>query len=898
MNRRAIVVAIVATAFLLVVGLPVFVGLTADWYWYQAVGFQSVFLKSTGTEFAVGLGVGFGAFAFLFGNLRFAQRGVVPHPVLFAINPRTPSFDLIRVFRRLALPAALFLSFLFGVAGASSWLTVLRFLNRVPFGETDPVFHRDIGYYVFTLPALSALLGALSALTVISLVMIVPLYVMRGDILLRRRASIEPSAQVHLGALLALFLATAGANLFLVRIPSLLYSTTGDRFFGASYADLSTGLPLLRVLGVVALLGVPAVLLGALQRRLIGTALIAVGAYVVTSVLSNLAPAVVQRLIVLPNELAKETPQLRNHIAATRRAWGLDSVLVRDINGEAQLTLKDIRANQGTIENVRLWDRDPLLQTFGQLQEIRTYYDFVSVDDDRYWIDGKYRQVLLSPRELNTTSLPTRNFINDRLTFTHGMGITLSPVNQVTQEGLPVLFIKDLPPESNVSLKVKRPAIYYGELSSDYVFVNTGQPEFDYPSGESNTYTKYAGAGGVPVGSWLRRALLSVNFSSLKIMLSNDITNESQALYHRNIVERAARALPFLRWDNDPYMVVRDDGRLQWILDAYTLSDGYPYAQPLSDGTNYMRNSVKVVIDAYDGTIEPYVSAPNDPLIQSYARAFPGIFKPLDSMPADLRAHIRYPEDLFRAQSGLYATYHMDSADVFYHREDQWQFPATGEDARNTYLRHMVMRLPGEAKEEFIEMTPYTPRGKDNLAAWMVARNDGEHYGKLAVYRFPRQSLVFGPTQIQNRINQNTEISQQISLWDQRGSQVVRGNLLVIPIGESLIFVQALYLRAEGGRIPELKRVTVAYQNQVVMEETLERALARLFGGEPGGPAPATRQEAPVATGVVGGTAPQLANEAADHFDRAIAAQRVGDWATYGAEIAKVGELLRRIRSR
>ena len=492
---------------------------------------------------------------------------------------------------------------------------------------------------------------------------------------------------------------------------------------------------------------------------------------------------------------------------------------------------------------MRLWDRDPLLLTFGQLQEIRTYYDFVSVDDDRYWIDGKYRQVLLSPRELNPASLPTRTFINEHLTFTHGMGLTLGPVNQVTPEGLPELFVKDLPPVSTGSLTVSRPQIYYGELAQDYVFTNTRQREFDHPSGEDNVYAAYTGTGGVQVGNLLRRLILAYQFGSSKILFSQDITNDSRVLYYRNVVARAAKALPFLQFDRDPYLVIGVDGTLRWILDAYTTSDRYPYAQRLADGTSYMRNSVKVVIDAYNGSLVAYVSAPTDPLIRTWARIFPGIFAPLDSMPADLRAHIRYPDDLYRIQTSLYTTYHMDAPEDFYHREDQWQIPVVAEANGNVpFMRHIVMRLPEEAKAEYIYMVPFTPRGKDNLAAWMVARNDGDVYGKLRVYRLSRQSLVFGPQQIENRINQNTEVSRQVSLWDQGGSKVIRGDLLVIPINQSLLYVQPLYLQAEGGKIPELKRVVVAYQNQVVMQETLDGGLAELFGGSTGTrtePAPA-----------------------------------------------------------
>ena len=900
-------IALLGAIVLLALASPTLIRLAADWFWFQSVGFETVFVKSLVTKITLSLAAGLFAFVFLYGNLRWAQRGPVPKPILFSLD-RTEArqFDVTRLLSRLALPLALFLALVTGVSTSIAWLPVLSFLERTPFQITDPIFQRDLAYYVFSLPMWSLLLGVLNGVTILSLVLVLPLYVLRGDLIPTRRPTIEPSAQVHLGVLVALLFAITAARTYLVHIPSMMIAPGDSHIFGATYADLATRLPIMRIAGAVAGLSALAVIWGAVQRRLAFTVAVTLGLYIVIAgVLGSLIPAAVQRFIVLPNELARETRQLQHHITATRQAWDLDRVEVRDLAGEAELTLRDIQANQGTIRNVRLWDREPLLQTFGQLQEIRTYYDFVSVDDDRYWIDGEYRQVLLSPRELNTASLPTQNFINERLTFTHGMGLTLSPVNQITGEGLPVLFVKDLPPASTVSLQVTRPAIYYGELSSDHVFVKTGQPEFDYPAGDGDAYTEYQGPGGVSIHSLVRRLIFSFNFRSLKMLLSNDITDTSRVLYHRQISERAAKALPFLRWDSDPYIVIREDGRLQWILDAYTATNHYPYAQPMAGGINYLRNSVKVVIDAYDGSITAYLAEPSDPLIQTYAKIFPGIFQPLDSMPPDLRAHIRYPEDIFRLQTALYTTYHMSEPTVFFHREDQWQFPAqaAASQGSNPYLRHMVMKLPGESSEEYIEMTPFTPRGKDNLAAWMVARNDGEYYGQLIVYRFPRQSLVFGPTQILNRINQDTEISRQISLWDQRGSTVIRGNLLVIPIEESLIFVQALYLRAEGGRIPELKRVIVAYRNQVVMEETLEASLARLFGGGAGMAQQRPLQlegaaaGAPVGAAAATASVADLIRQAAEHYDRAIAAQRVGDWAAYGAEMERVGDLLRRLRA-
>jgi uncharacterized membrane protein (UPF0182 family) len=898
-SRRLRRAGLVALVLVFVFFLPALVRLAADWLWFRNLGYERVFLTRLVAGTLLGLGVGAAAFAILYANLRVALRGVVLDPRVVQITPGH-SVELTRIVRRVVLPVTAFVAAMIGLGAAGSWLDVLRFMHSSPFGTVDPVFGRDVAYYVFTVPVIVKAIRLVTVLTVVSLAAAIVIYVVRRDVsAFHRQITVEPPARMHLAVLVAALFVLAALRVIFVRLPALLHSTTGP-LVGASYADLHGTLMGLRLAAFAALAGAGYVLWNARGPRLARATLLGVGLYVGVSLLGvNLYPAAVNRFVVAPNELVKETPQLARHIAATRRAWGLDSVVTRDLTGEARLTEADVRANRATVDNVRLWDRDPLLQTFGQLQEIRTYYDFLAVDDDRYWIDGRYRQVLLSPRELNTASLPTRTFINERLTFTHGMGLTLGPVNQVTSEGLPVLFIKDLPPASSVSIKVSRPEIYFGEITDSWVFANTGQREFDYPSGDENVYGSYAGEGGVRVGSWPRRLLFATYFRSMKVLLSSDITHDSRAMYFRNIRVRAQKALPFLAFDHDPYLVIDDAGRLRWILDGYTMTGRYPYAQPVARDVNYMRNSVKVVIDAYDGTVAAYLSDPADPLVQTLASLFPGTFRPLDQMPADLRAHLRYPEALFRVQSDLYATYHMDEPETFYHREDQWQKPTTAQETgtRDPFLRHIVMRLPGEKDAEFIFMVPFTPRGKDNLASWMVARNDGEHYGQLVAYRLPKQSLVFGPTQIVNRINQDTEISQQISLWDQRGSEVIRGNLLVIPIEESLIYVQPLYLRAEGGRIPELKRVVVAYQNRVVMEETLEAGLSRLFGGTieaaaaPSAPAPRA------GAGAGAGAAADLSRRASEIFQRAVAAQRAGDWARYGEELARLGEVLEELEA-
>jgi uncharacterized membrane protein (UPF0182 family) len=906
--RRFRAVWIIGVLFLLFTVFPGAVSYATDWLWFREVGFQSVFLTELVAKIALFVVTAIVAYVFIELNLRYASGGVSKAPVLWRVSPELPPLDIAHSLSRIAKPIGIIFALIFGLAAAADWMEILQFLHHTSFHVADPVFGRDVGWYVFVLPALATLIGIARGLVIITLVASLFLHLLRGRVTFPpQRVGLQPPADRHIAVLLVAFLLLTAVQIWVVRIPELLYSTTGP-LVGASYTDLHGNYPALHIIAFTALAGAALVIYGVARHKIVWFTFVSFIAYVVVSiVVGGLFPWGMQRFIVAPTELTREAPQLKSHIMATRAAWGLDKVEMRDLSGEAKLTIDDIRANSPTVQNVRLWDRDPLLQTFGQLQEIRTYYDFISVDDDRYMINGRYRQVLLSPRELNSESLPTKAFINEHLTFTHGMGLTLGPVNEVTSEGLPVLFVKDLPPVSTVSLKVQRPQIYYGELTKGYVFINTHQPEFDYPSGEQNVTTHYKGSGGVRVGSFFRRAMFALHFGALNILLSGDITPDSRVLYNREVDERVKLALPFLSFDEDPYLIVNDAGELKWMLDGYTTTDRYPYSQSLDNGVNYMRNSVKVVIDAYNGSIDAYVIDPADPIAATYGKIFPGILKPISAMPADLRAHLRYPTDLFRIQTSLFATYHMDAPETFYHREDQWQAPALGDqqDPTQRFMRHIVMKLPEEKKEEYIFMAPFTPKGKDNLASWMIARNDGANYGKLSVYRFPKQSLVYGPRQITARINQDTDISRELTLWDQRGSEVIRGELLVIPIEEALIYVQPIYLRAQGGKIPELKRVVVAYQNQVVMEETLEAGLARLFGGNVPQTADSVvtsasgqrsdslaASEAPVAPAIAA-----TISEAQSHYDRAIAAQRAGDWTTYGKEIQALGEVLARLRS-
>jgi len=895
-----ITIIVVAAVILLVT--PAAVSFYTDWLWFSEVGYQSVLWRQIATQTTLGVAVGVGAFALLAVNLRVTLAFLAqPSLMIGTMQDGRPLVLGRRQLRRIALAAALVVALVLGLSASASWLAVLEYLNQTPFGQADPLFGRDVAFYVFTLPVLDLARGMLLVVVVLSLLASAGLYVVSGGLSFDPKTGLSawPRARLHLSLLAsALFLLMAAGSA--LDIPRLLITPSGI-IQGASYVDVHAGLPFLRA-------GVVMLIIGAVLAAYHGFAsrawplAAAVGAALLVWVGGGLYAGAIQRFVVAPNEQEKEIPYIVHNIEATRKAFSLDRVEERELSGDAALTRADIEANATTLDNVRLWDHQPLLDTFGQIQEIRTYYDFVSVDNDRYVIDGQYRQIMLSARELNSGSLPNRTWVNERMTFTHGYGLTLGPVNQVTSEGLPVLFIKDLPPVSSVDLQVSEPSIYFGELSSEYVLVKTQANEFHYPKGDDNVYSTYGGTGGVPIGSLWRRILFGLRFRSTDIPLTEQITPESRILFHRRLHDRVRRIAPFLTYDSDPYLVIAD-GRLFWLQDAYTTTRMFPYSTPaVSGGINYIRNSVKIVVDAYNGTTTFYLADPDDPLAVTLGKVFPVLLTPFDEMSEELRSHVRYPEDIFTIQTAMYSTYHMTNPAVFYNKEDQWEVPAIDSEGRPSIMRpyYTIMKLPGEVSSEFIQMLPFTPRGKDNLAAWMVARSDVAHYGQLAVFQFPKQKLVFGPRQIVGRINQDQAISPQITLWNQQGSQVIQGTLLVIPIEESLLYIRPLYLRASGGRIPELKRVIVAYQNTIVMEETLQQALDKIFGA-PAAPAPAARAVTPAAPEP--GTPPDetlnaLAARARDHYQRAVEAQRNGDWARYGDEIRRLGEVLDQMAKR
>jgi uncharacterized membrane protein (UPF0182 family) len=890
----------IGAALLAVALLPATVTFYTDWLWFGETGYQQIFLRTLTAQSQLGAAAIGLAFIVLYVNVLTAMRTLSPRDwvVVTREGPISISLD-----RRKIQPAATavvgVVALLFGLWASSQWQPWLMFRHAQPFGEADPILGYDISFYVFRLPFLERLRGFVIALLFVSALLAGAVYALAGAVNFNRLTRIAGPVRRHLAALAAgLMLAFAfGAYL---DVPELLTKPAGI-IYGVANVDAAVRIPALRVLLAAALVGA-ALALFQMTTASWWPIVTAVLLYVLVTIGGSMAAGLMQRFVIAPNEQARETPYIEHNIAATRKAFALDQVEEREVSGDSELTRSDIDANSDTLGNVRLWDHQPLLQTFAQIQEIRTYYDFVSVHNDRYRINGQYRQIMLSARELNSESLPNRNWINERLTFTHGYGVTLGPVNQVTPEGLPVLFIKDLPPQSSVDLTIEEPSIYYGQLSNDHVFVRTKAREFHYPRGEDNVYSSYEGTGGVPMSSFFRRALFSMRFRSFKLLLSNDITNESRVMFYRQLSQRVARVAPFLRYDAEPYLVI-SNGRLVWVQDAYTITSRYPYSTPAANGVNYIRNSVKATVDAFHGTVRFYLVDDTDPIARTLQAIFPDLFHPLAEMPEDMRTRLRYPEGIFSLQAAMYATYHMTNPSVFYNKEDLWEVPAIESEPRAQVMQpyYAVMRLPGEQSAEFIQMLPFTPARKDNLASWVVARSDGEHYGRLLVFQFPKQKVVFGPRQIVARINQDQAISPQITLWNQQGSEVLQGTLLVIPIEESLLYVRPLYLRSAGGRIPELKRVIVAYQNLIVMEETLDLALNRLF---PPGGTPAVRPTLPIAAPDDQSAAPvlappasdDLAARAADHYRRALQAQRDGNWALYGEEIKKLGEVLEQMR--
>lgn len=903
-----------------------------DWMWFASEGYAGVLLKGLSLRLATGIFFAVAVFAMIAGNALWAvartrEGAVRMHPML-AQTPlaRLPERSVIT---RLIIGLCSGIAILFGIGTSAWWSDAMLYLNSSPFGYVEPILKRDAAFYVFNLPMLLHMRNLLVGVTILSALLCTGVYFVRGalgvTIIIRdnrvvaRKPRISPEARRHLAAHLSSLLILVGYTLCLRRFEKLyeqgdLLSGQNDLVSGPGYKDVFGTLPLLFGLAVIFFIGAIAVYHFILRQNTRRLSLV-VTIMIVGSLITAIYPGLLQRFSVLPNEFNRERDFISNRIAATRAAFGLDQVEERFLSGQAQLTHAEIESNRDTIQNIRLWDHEPLLETFGQVQEIRTYYKFNSVDNDRYTINGELRQTMLSPRELSITDLPNRTWVNERLTYTHGHGVAMGPVNQVDPEGLPELFIKDLPAAvKHPELAITRPEIYFGEEAHEPVFVRTRSKEFDYPAGDENVFSEYQEEGGVRIGSLWRRLLFAIRYGDFKILLTSDFTEDSRILLRRNIVNRVETIAPFFSYDRDPYMVI-NEGRLIWILDGYTGTSRFPYSLRISTLGNYQCNSVKVTVDAYSGQTTFYLADPTDPIALAWGGIFPTLLRPLEDLPPGLRSHLRHPEDLFEIQAHLFGTYHMDDPQMFYNREDKWQVPnmpiagadpALGERPMRPY--YTVMKLPGEQKSEFIQMLPFTPQGKDNLAAWMVARSDADHYGELVVYRFPKERLVFGPRQIMSRINQDDTIAPQLTLWNQQGSNVVLGTLLVIPIQESLLYVQPLYLRADKGKIPELKRVILGYESQIVMGANLEEALDKIFPPAGSVPAPPVAVPTPAPNVTPGSESPQpsdpapsdqtvlsLTRQAREAYDAARSAAQQGDWTRYGQELERLGTLLEQL---
>jgi hypothetical protein len=855
-----------------------FVGIATDYLWFSSLGYAQVFIKIWKTRLLLAFLVAMLFFAAAYINLIASRK----------FGAATPP-------RALYMAVSLLLSLFLAMGASRGWELFLWYLQATPFNIADPIFQKDISFYVFNLPFYEFLwnLAFLSLVFIAALTALIYLYgagaVLRERIFGEIVALLPIQAKFHAGAIAGLFALLFATKFYLSRYRVLF--TAKDTFFGAGYAEINVYLPVLSLLAVIAV--VTAVLFFAVRWVGFKIPVAMTALAVIVAIGGSFLTGTVQHYQVAPDEFNYERPYIEHSIKFTRLAYNLDRIKEVEFPATQNLTIEDIKNNEETIRNIRLWDYRPLKRTLEQLQLIRTYYAFQDVDVDRYVLNGEYKQVMLAARELNTELLAEQSltWINEHLVYTHGYGITMSLVNEVSSEGLPVFVVKDIPPRSPY-INITRPEIYYGELTDTYVIVKTKTEEFDYPRGDENVYTTYEGDGGVVLDSGLKRLAYAMYFGSAKIFLSNSITQDSRIMYYRNIRERVSKLAPFLVYDSDPYLVVAE-GRLYWIIDAYTVSSNFPYSEP-TRGINYVRNAVKAVVDAYSGKVNFYIADESDAIIKTYAKAFPELFKPLEEMPPELRMHIRYPVDYFLIQANKYATYHMLDPRVFYNREDVWNIPDELYEGDRVKMEpyYLITKLPGEEKAEFILMLPFTPRNKNNLVAWLAARSDGEHYGERIVYIFPKDKLIYGPMQIEARIDQNPEISQYFTLWDQAGTRVIRGNLLIIPIRESLLYVEPVFLRAEQhDSLPELKRVIVAFGESIAMEETLDAAIEKVFGRAP---EEAEEMVLPPTTG----DREEIIRQLLHHYSAAREALRNEDLVGFGREFEAIGRLLEELEGR
>ena len=838
-----------------------------NYLWFDSVDLNSVWIKILLTKSILVAATSLLAFAFIFINLRLAVRATPVMDIFESFESQDPLTRFREFFNerflKYRLWGAIGLSLFLGAGASQLWEQVLLFINQKSFGVADPVFQYDVSSYVFGLPLYRLFVSWGFQLVIFTSFIIILFFIATGALQLRqgRLPEVSSGAKAHLSVLLA-FVALLKAFAYRLDAMELLYSPRG-KVFGASYTDVVAHLPALNLLILISLFGAVLLLVNIKRRGWLLPAT-AISLWLAVSIIvGGVVPAAIQRFRVVPDELNKELPYVENHINYTRLAYGLDSIEEKSFEASPNLTDNDISDNAQTVDNIRLWDPTVLAETYSQLQEIRAYYALDEVDVDRYRINGELTQVMVSARELDQTNLPAVGWVNERLQYTHGYGVVFSPANNVASQGQPDFYVKGVPATTTVSeLEVEQPRIYFGESaeSVEYVVVNSLQDEVDYPlstEGQSVAYTNYSGDGGVGIGSFFRRLGFALRYSELNLLISNQLSDDSKLIMERNVVSRVKKAAPFLYTDNDPYLALID-GNLFWIIDMYTVSDKYPYAQPadtrrinensgLPMNFNYLRNSVKAVVNAYDGTMNFYVVDENDPLILSYKDIFPNLFTPKSSMSSELLDHIRYPEDLFTIQSDMYRDYHMTDPRVFYADEDPWVIPSDSSTTpRVATLRgefteigfkpmlpyYLLMSLPGESDLSYLIFQPFNPENRPNMQSFLVADADPENYGQLIDFRLPKGEFVDGPSQVATRINQDPDISQIFTLLDQQGSSVIKGNLFVVPINQSILYYQPIYLQGEQNPLPEFKFVVVVFQDRIIMEESLSEALASVFGGD------------------------------------------------------------------
>ncbi len=928
-KSRLLLIAIIAVVILLFA----LVGFLTDLLWFQELGYISVFFKQLVTELE------FGVPAFIIITL-------VCYFYLMAMKKgyyrKIGAYDMGRS-EKAVNRWALAISAVFGLIAAFSianklWFQILQFVNSTDFNIADPVFGRDVSFYIFKLDFISSinniLIGIIIGFAAVNLIYYITLlkerrpafldeetrqdgtgqgfggmfgqmfgdqpnpfgnYQRSGGLLNRNTLSrLLNIASSQLKVLGVLFLLMLALHYFLKQF-SLLYTSSSGVVYGAGYADINIQLWVYRLLIALSLLGAIWFLMHYDKRKLKPILMIP-AALLAVSIVGGVVTMLVQNLIVEPDELNKEQAYLQNNIAFTRYAYDLQDIQIRDFAAKNNLTAEDIKNNTETISNIRINDYEPALKFYNQTQSIRLYYKFNDVDVDRYMVNGDYTQAFLSAREIDESAVNDQ-WLTTHIKYTHGYGVTLSRVDKVTESGQPDMLIHNIPPVSDVAeIGITRPEIYFGELTNSYVVVNTDEPEFDYPSGESNVYTEYEGDAGIRL-NFFNRILFALRERSLKLLVSTNINSDSRILINRNVIERVGKITPFLAYDEDPYIVTTDGG-LYWIFDAYTTSSYYPYSEPFAgDGSiNYIRNSVKVVINAYDGTTDFYIVDPDDPIAITLQKIYPKLFKNIEEMPEGLKAHLRYPNTMFTIQANVYQKYHMTDVNVFYQNEDGWNIAKEIYGTEEVYMTptYYIMKLPGEGQAEFINSIPYTPSGKDNMISLLVARNDGEYYGDLVLYQMPKGRTIYGPRQVESLINQDTEISQDFTLWNSSGSTYIRGNMFTIPIEDSLMYVEPIYLESSNSSLPEVKRVIIYYNERIAYESTLAQALDSMFGeGASSGFADTHgEEERPEGADL---TFEEIALKANQAYENAVKSQQQGDWAAYGRYLTELQDYLQQL---